>query len=297
VGIISEVVVQGVDRFNVEQDVKTKSVSYVEKNLDQLLEKNEHLSLYLFPFAKRCRVNTWNNAKLKKKTRFGKVRDFARISADAMLAAWVGNLFAYTGLLRLVSPLYGIESRSNLVLESNEIFNRSIYHLHQELEFSIPYEDTFEVLTRFIRLYEERVPRGNAVYDPGGTVHAGARPDPDRSGSRTPLHLDRPSLQRLTRFRGVLRGRRSTDQRDRSSTPPGKVLRELRERRHGEVARGPLRAVPGSCGFTRSRPQVRQLVHPACFRAWRRRDESSTLSWEMRKETSSWGTVYASSNV
>jgi D-arabinono-1,4-lactone oxidase/FAD binding domain len=160
VGIISEVVVQGVDRFNVEQDVKTKSVSYVEKNLDQLLEKNEHLSLYLFPFAKRCRVNTWNNAKLKKKTRFGKVREFARISADAMLAAWVGNLFAYTGLLRLVSPLYGIESGSNLVLESNEAFNRSIYHLHQELEFTIPYEDTFEVLRRFIRLYEERYRAG-----------------------------------------------------------------------------------------------------------------------------------------
>jgi hypothetical protein len=159
VGIISEVVVQGVDRFNVEQDVKTKSVSYVEKNLDWLLQENEHLSLYLFPFAKRCRVNTWNR-RLKKKTRFGKVREFARISADALMAAWVGNFFAYTGLLRFASPLYGIERGSNLVLESNEAFNRSIYHLHQELEFTVPFEETFKSCRRFLDLYEKRYRAG-----------------------------------------------------------------------------------------------------------------------------------------
>ena len=159
VGIISEVVVQGVDRFNVEQDVKTKDVSYVVKNLDGLLQENEHLSLYLFPFAKRCRVNTWNR-RLKKKTRFGKVREFARISVDALMAAWVGNLFAYTGLLRFASPLYGIERGSNLVLESNEAFNRSIYHLHQELEFTVPFEETFKSCRRFLDLYEERYRAG-----------------------------------------------------------------------------------------------------------------------------------------
>jgi hypothetical protein len=159
VGIISEVVVQGVDRFNVEQDVKTKDVSYVVKNLDGLLQENEHLSLYLFPFAKRCRVNTWNR-RLKKKSRFGKVREFARISVDALMAAWVGNLFAYTGLLRFASPLYGIERGSNLVLESNEAFNRSIYHLHQELEFTVPFEETFWSCRRFLDLYEKRYRAG-----------------------------------------------------------------------------------------------------------------------------------------
>jgi hypothetical protein len=159
VGIISEVVLKGVERFNVEQDVKTKSVSYVEKNLDRLLRKNEHLSLYLFPFAKRCRVNTWNSTP-KKKTRFGKVREFARISADALMAAWVGNFFAYAGLLRCASPLYGIERGSNLVLESNEAFNRSIYHLHQELEFTVPFEETFETCRNFLDLYEKRYRAG-----------------------------------------------------------------------------------------------------------------------------------------
>lgn len=160
VGVISEVVVQGVDRFNVEQDVRTMDVSYVEENLDRLLRENEHLSLYLFPFAKKCRVNTWNGTS-KRKTRLGKAREFVRISADALAAAWIGNFLAYTGLLRLVSPLvYGIERGANLVLESNEAFNRSIYHLHQELEFTVPFEDAFESCRRFLDLYEKRYRAG-----------------------------------------------------------------------------------------------------------------------------------------
>jgi uncharacterized Zn finger protein len=79
-----------------------------------------------------------------------------RTSIDALSAAWIGNLIAYTGLLRKLSSLvYGFERGSNLILESNKAFNRTLYHLHQELEFTIPFKDTFEVLRRFIRLYEQ----------------------------------------------------------------------------------------------------------------------------------------------
>jgi hypothetical protein len=83
------------------------------------------------------------------------------ISLDALLAAWLGNLAAYTGLLPAISSLVsGIKRGSNIVLESNEAFNRSIYHLHQEYEFSVPFEDTFTVCRRFIQLYEEMYPTG-----------------------------------------------------------------------------------------------------------------------------------------
>jgi hypothetical protein len=79
-----------------------------------------------------------------------------RTSVDALGAAWIGNLLAYTGLLRTVSSLvYGVERGSHLILESNKAFNRTIYHLHQELEFTVPFEDTFEVSRGFIRLHEE----------------------------------------------------------------------------------------------------------------------------------------------
>jgi FAD/FMN-containing dehydrogenase len=155
VGVISEVVVQGVERFNVEQKVHTKTLSSVENDLDRLLQENDHLSLYLFPFADRCRVNTWNRTD-KKPSPLGDLWEFVKTSIDALGAAWIGNLFAYTGLLRTLSSLvYGVELGSNLILESNKAFNRTIYHLHQELEFTVPFEDTFEVSRRFIRLYEE----------------------------------------------------------------------------------------------------------------------------------------------
>ena len=41
------------------------------------------------------------------------------------------------------------------MLESNKAFNRTIYHLHQELEFTVPFEDTFEACRSFIKLYEK----------------------------------------------------------------------------------------------------------------------------------------------
>jgi D-arabinono-1,4-lactone oxidase/FAD binding domain len=160
VGIIVEVVVQGVERFNVEQEFQISDISFVEKNLDRLLQDNDHLSLYLFPFTSKCQINTWNRTD-KRRSFLGDFREFAKISIDALLAAWVGNLIAYTGLLRALSSLtHSLTRGSDLVLESNKAFNRTIYHLHQELEFTVPFEDTFGVCRRFIKLYEDLYPSG-----------------------------------------------------------------------------------------------------------------------------------------
>ena len=46
------------------------------------------------------------------------------------------------------------------MLESNRAFNRTIYHLHQELEFTLPFEETFEKCRRFVELYERMYPSG-----------------------------------------------------------------------------------------------------------------------------------------
>ncbi len=160
VGIIVEVVLQGVDRFNVEQLVETSDLSYVENNLERLLQENEHFSLYLFPFTEKCQINTWNRT-AREKSILGTVREFVSISIDALLAAWFGNFIAYTGLLPAVSSLaHGLKKGTNLVLESSEAYNRTIYHLHQELEFTVSFESTFEMTRRFIELYEEMYPAG-----------------------------------------------------------------------------------------------------------------------------------------
>ena len=166
VGIITEVVIQGVPRFNIEQKVELLPLENVKKNLDELLGANHHLSLYLFPFMDVCQVNTWNR-KEKAPTTIGRLlesieltrgrlTEFVRISLDALAAAWLGNFVAYTGGLPQSGRTYGgLRRGSDLLLESNKGFNRTIYHLHQELEFTVPFEDTFDVCECFLNLYQD----------------------------------------------------------------------------------------------------------------------------------------------
>lgn len=154
VGIISEVTVQAVDRFNVEQKFELMDLNYVRANLDQMIQDNDHLSLYLFPFADKCQVSIWNRTTASKSF-LGPLREWIAISFDALTSAWFGNFMAYTGLLDTWSNwAYGLKQGTDLVLESNKAFNRTIYHRHQELEFTVPYADTWPECDRFLKLYE-----------------------------------------------------------------------------------------------------------------------------------------------
>ena len=137
---------QGVDRFNVHQEVELSNLDDVERNLDRLLAENEHFSIYAFPFTNRCQINTWNRSG-KPQSTLGPLREHISISLDAMASTWAANLLAYSGLLRRFSMgLHRLKMGSGLVLESSQGFNRTMYPLHQELEFAIPYEQTFTVL-------------------------------------------------------------------------------------------------------------------------------------------------------
>ena len=155
-GIITEVVVKVVPRFNVEQKTELKKWSYVREHLDELIDGHVHMSLYLFPFTDWCQVNTWEPTK-KEKSFLSVLREFIAISFDALGAAWLLNLVAYCGCLpRWSDCLHRIKKRgTDLVMESYKAFNRTIYHLHQELEFAVPYERTVEVCELFKTLYEE----------------------------------------------------------------------------------------------------------------------------------------------
>ena len=145
---------QAVPRFNVEQKFEISDLDYVENNLDYLLNNNDHFSLYLFPFTKKCQISTWNVSP-KPQSFLGPIREFIAISFDALLASWFGNLMAYTGLLPSLSTItHSMKRGTDLVMESNKAFNRSIYHLHQELEFTVPYADTIQRCEDFVGLYE-----------------------------------------------------------------------------------------------------------------------------------------------
>jgi hypothetical protein len=163
VGIILEVTLQAVPRFNINQRVDIRDLDEVKRSLDTHVATNHHFSLYLFPFSDQCQVNTWNRTD-QPHSPAADIREFCNISLDALLAGWVGNLLAYTRLLPLSrhwSRLsYLVPRGSNLVLESDCAFNRTIYHLHQELEFTVPYEATFDVCDRLVKLYEDLYPSG-----------------------------------------------------------------------------------------------------------------------------------------
>ncbi len=164
VGIVTEVVVQGVPRFNVEQKFERRYLSLEDESdkviFDQFVQKNlrcnDHFSLYLFPFTNTCQINTWNSTH-DRQSLFGDLREDLSISFDALVAAWLGNLSAYTKRLpKLSSWIYDLKKRgTNLVLESNRAYNRTIYHQHQELEFTVPFEKTFEACQCFKKRYEE----------------------------------------------------------------------------------------------------------------------------------------------
>jgi hypothetical protein len=136
VGIILEVTVQGVPRFNINQRVEIRDLEEVKPSLDTRVATNQHFSLYLFPFTDQCQVNSWNRTD-QPHSSAANIREFVNISLDALLAAWVGNLLAYAKLLTLSSRWsrlsYLVRRGSNLVLESDCAYNRTIYHLHQEL--------------------------------------------------------------------------------------------------------------------------------------------------------------------
>jgi FAD/FMN-containing dehydrogenase len=193
VGIISEVVLEVVDHFNLEQKVEMSTWPYVQSNLDKLIAKDEHMSLYLFPFTDKCQINSWN-ATQQQQSFLGPLREFLAISVDALLAAWFGNLMSYLGLLpKLSNFTHGLKRGTSLVMESYKGFNRTIYHLHQELEFAVPYERTVEVCEKFIELFEKMYATNKLPYTlfeirftPGG--HEGTLVGPGRE--RRTMWLD-----------------------------------------------------------------------------------------------------------
>ena len=164
VGIITEVVIRAVNRFKVEQNFEISDLSYVEENFESLLAENEHLSFYLFPFTQKCQISKWNQTD-KPQTFLGPLWEFVSISWDALSAAWAGNAIAYLGWLpKLSTWAHRRKWGTDLVMESNQAFNRTIYHLHQELEFTVPFEQTFAICRRFISLYEEMYARKRLPY-------------------------------------------------------------------------------------------------------------------------------------
>lgn len=154
VGIITQVTIQCVDAFNLQQNSFIESMRWAEDNLDRLLDEHDHVSFYAYPFTDQVHVHTWDRTD-ENRTRFGARREAINESKAAIAAATFGDAMAHVGLLpKTADPAMRMQKASSLVLNSHEAFSRSQYHLHQELEIAVPADRVWADLDHLISLYE-----------------------------------------------------------------------------------------------------------------------------------------------
>lgn len=154
VGVITEASLRCIPAFNIEQRTSIMAVDRARATWKELLTGNEHMSFYVFPFADVLHFHTWNRTNAKRSRRAG-LREFLSISWAALGAAWIGDAFAWSRRLpRLANWAAKRGKHTDLVMDSAAGFNRTIYPMHQELEFAAPIERTWEIIDRLTEIYE-----------------------------------------------------------------------------------------------------------------------------------------------
>lgn len=155
VGVISEVTVQCVKAFNLAQVTDVTSLDWARSNLDRLLERNDHVSFYVYPFTDQVHVHTWNPTD-DPPSFGGRIREALNEAKAAISAAVVGDAAAHLGVLPWTAPVaMRLQTPIDLVHRSHEAFNRTQYHLHQELELAVPRDAVWDCLEDVIELYED----------------------------------------------------------------------------------------------------------------------------------------------
>lgn len=153
-GVVTEATFSIVPAFDMSQRTELRDLAEVRRELPELQAAHDHLSLYVFPFAHRCQVNTWDRTDAGR-TRSGTVREAISISKDAVATSVAGNVLAYRGWLpRFADRSLRIKKGSDIVLRSYQAFNRSVYHQHEELEVAVAAEAGFDALDELVARYE-----------------------------------------------------------------------------------------------------------------------------------------------
>ncbi|MDH4277734.1 MAG: FAD-binding protein [Acidimicrobiia bacterium] len=155
VGIITEVTVQCVEAFNLAQATDVKSLDWARSNLDRLLERNDHVSFYAYPFTDHVHVHIWDRTDAAPSFA-GRIREALNEAKAAIAAAVVGDAAAHLGVLPWTAPVaMRLQTPVDLVHRSHDAFNRTQYHLHQELEVAVPRDLVWDRLREVIELYED----------------------------------------------------------------------------------------------------------------------------------------------
>jgi hypothetical protein len=158
-------VLQCVDDFHIEQISKKCTKGYIKDNLKYLLEENDHVSIYTFPFTDRCQLNTWNKTD-KQESFMGDIREFFNISLEALFLSSLVSFLTFIKLLpRTIHVLLLFKIDTKLVLKSYKGFNRTIYHLHNELEFAVDRKEGMEAVEEIDKIYQSLYQKKNIPFN------------------------------------------------------------------------------------------------------------------------------------
>ena len=154
VGVITEVTVQCVEAFNLAQETEVQSLDWARRNLDRLMADKEHVSFYAYPFTRKVHVHTWDRTD-EAPTSGGRLREALNEAKAVVAAAVVGDAAAHLGVLSFTAPIaMRLQTPIDLIHRAHEAFNRTQYHLHQELELAVPKERVWDDLAELVGLYE-----------------------------------------------------------------------------------------------------------------------------------------------
>lgn len=158
VGVITRLTIQCVDTFHLRQRTIVETRGWAVENLGELLTRTDHVSFYAYPFTTLLHAHTWQATRAPRAI-LGPVREFVHHAAAALAASFLGDRYAHSKELPgCAERVIAAQPASDLVLRSHHAFNRTLYHLHQELELAVPAEEVWDALDAVLGIYEDLYP-------------------------------------------------------------------------------------------------------------------------------------------
>lgn len=154
VGVISRLTIRCVPAFRLRQRTFIDTRGWARASFERLRDGHEHVSFYAYPFTRLVHVHTWRHTDAPL-TVAGPLREVVH-QAAALAASVLGDWYAHRKRLDECSErVIGAQPSADLVLRSHDAFNRTLYHLHQELELAVPAEEVWDALDRCLEIYED----------------------------------------------------------------------------------------------------------------------------------------------
>jgi FAD/FMN-containing dehydrogenase len=161
-GVVTEIELECVPGFNLGKGIRIARRDWVERNIDAILEENDHTSFYYIGGAgvERVRMNLWNRTVLEPPATI-KLRKMHHELIDMLFS---GYLLGLARVLELTGPTAALgllffkltmDGRSD-VYPSAEGFARKLFYRHDEIEFGVPYEVHRECLRELEVMLKEK---------------------------------------------------------------------------------------------------------------------------------------------